>query len=404
MSSSSWTVQLDDAAGLHQAADRADAYEALLHSILQHEVASSLPSAIHKYLQAAALDKRNAAGAGLLVGRRVVKHMITNIIDASLRPDHPLHDTTCFQAVLAQILTSCASSSVYDDELVPARLALANAYERQHAYAQAAQTLQSISPDAAQHATETSWAALCVHSLRLFWLAQDLPAADQALRRANSAIHSVRDDINLVHTYKLYQAHTYAAQQRYMEAASRFYDLALSSDDAHAQRAALCAMLATPSIQRTELLTKCHAWPSSHSWPFHTALEKAMHSRLWTSEDQASLVPFLTIYDHMLVHHDVEAWKWAIAMHNIFAASRTFTSIPFQRLATLAGVDITACVKILAQLRLQNQLSTNCTIDQRTQGVYFTSSLAASERLKRSDARIGAALQALDTAHSRLST
>ena len=118
---------------------------------------------------------------------------------------------------------------------------------------EAAQALQSITHHAARRIPQLSFAQLCVRVVEL-WL-QDLPThvaeAEQAIKRANSAILDERDNKALVHELWSYHARVLAIQHRFMEAAARYMDLP------HADMyAAVYAIISPPSAQRTSMLTR----------------------------------------------------------------------------------------------------------------------------------------------------
>lgn len=378
--------QLEAVGRISSSEERIAQYSRLLEHLLHDVPSASLPPWIRTYVDGAVLDPVNTTGAGLLVGRHVLAHLATQLAAA-----HIPADVLC--TIVCNTLASCqASSTMWEDELGPWRVLLAEQYESLSRWRDAAQALQCITPHAARRIPHMSLAQLCVRVVQL-WL-HDLPShlaeADQAIKRANSVIHDERDNKALVHELWSYQARVLAMQHKFMEAATRYMDLPHA--DIHA---AAYAIISPPSAQRISMLT--HLAPKASAWPFAQTLRHATEGRFLRQGDLDALAPFL---GDLSVQPDV------FVEHNVCVALSFFSSVPLSRLTRLAGLEandhgIQACEAAVAHLLSQGILPKNtCWIDQVTQAVYLDAPSAEADR----EARISASLQALDAAHARLTT
>ena len=377
--------QLEAVGRIASSEERTAQYTRLLEQALHDTPSASLPSLVRTYVDGAVLDPVNTTGAGLLVGRHMLAHLATQLAAA-----HIPANILC--TIVSDTLASCEASSImWDDELGPWRVLLAEQHASLSRWRDAAQALQSITPHAARRIPQLSFAQLCVRVVEL-WL-HDLPShvaeAEQAIKRANSAILEERDNKALVHELWSYHARVLAIQHRFMEAAARYMDLP------HADMyAAVYAIISPPSAQRTSMLTRLAQRASA--WPFAQTLHHAAEGRFLRPADLEALAPFL---GGVPVQPDV------FVEHNVCVALSFFSSVPLTQLTRLVGLDahehgVQACEAAVARLLSQGVLPTDtCWIDQVTQAVYLDAPDAETDR----EARISACLQALDAAHARLS-
>lgn len=381
--------------------ERAAAYADVLDQVLQASE-GALPGLLHTYVQHAAFSRVNTAGAGLLVGRQVIVDLHTKLNAAHTLPSHALASSEVLCDVLSGIITLCnASPPMYDDELVPLRIFLADQYEVRHMWVEAARTLQSITPDALRRAPHTSWAQLCVHIVQLWLhaLPSCLDEALDALKRANSSIYAERDNAALVHELSLCYVRICTAQRRFADAAARYLELGSAPNASRdmVEHAAALAIIAAPCTQRTQMLAQLARDPDATSWTFGPALQNALNGRFLREEHLTTLTPLR----HMGIVTDAHVF----VEHNVCVALSLFTSISLAHLARLAGLEanaegVRACEEAVAQLIRQEILPFTCWIDQVQQVVYtHDPALANTAR----ESRIATSLHALHAAHAHLS-
>ena len=378
-----------------RAAQYSDIFEQFLCETQDNDTA--LIESVDTFVRHAVLDRVNTTGAGLLVGRHVLADMRAKLLRAHQTPSHTLASSRMFVQALQCILIPCESSAtLWDDELVAFRLLLAKQHEALSQWKDAAQVLQSITPDAARRAPDTSWAQLSVRIARLWLQVPCLSQAEHALKRANTAIHAERENEVLVQELWICQARVFAAQHRYYDAAARYMDLwyASSSADVSAvQLASLYALFAPPSIQRTHMLTQILRDPCSSTWPFVQVLRKASEGRFLGACDVKAVSPYV---DDHLQTDGLHVW----AEHNICAAARVFSRVSLPVLAELVGLgnDVDACESAVARLIVQGKLPTECRVDQVTYAVY----LGDEPKNAAWNSRISTSLNELDAAHALL--
>lgn len=392
-------------AAVSSSAERLAAYASLLDDILEERDVLCLTSELEAYVRGAVLHRVNTAGAGLLVGRRLVPELLDRLVRAHNEPAHPLHDggVLC-DTVLPRLVPLLEThTALWDDELVAWRQWHAQLLEQLQRFREAACTLQACTPEAVRSARDAAWPALCVKVVQLWIAAGDDAAAEHALMSAKAALHTARDDAALVHDFCMCQAHLFAAQQRFCDAAQRCMELSasprLSADEqgAMAQLAALHALAAPPSAARTQLLQRLAEDDRATAWPFATALHRAAHGQALRPADTQALAPAWHACHRAPAQHGLSAAALAVRQHTLCALARSFLAVPITRLAAHAQVDSAVCERMVAELIVQMQLPQGSFIDQ-VRGV-----VVVGDGADVGHPRIRAALEALDAAYVRTS-
>lgn len=371
-------------------AKRTAAYAHVLENILQGE---EVREGIATYVRDALLDRVNMVGAGLIVGRQVLQDLCAALHTAHTDRTHPLSDTSLYVAVLRDVLASAHAQAVnLEDELAQVRLLLADALEDQHAYADAAHVLQEITADAGRRLrNDALWLRIYVRIARLLLSADDVAGAELYLKRAASALHA--DDDTLMHEARVCQALVWDRQRRFGDAAQRFWELCLRSDEAHREAfaaAVASALLASPSAARERLLHVLVGDARAPSLPLYTVLLRAAHKRFLRPDDVHAL------NSHLAPHHQgTHAARDAAAQHNVCAAARVYATTPLNSLAELVGLEPSACEALVGRMIVQQMLPANTHIDQLANAVCF----GAATDVSAHDPRAVAATNALEAAH-----
>ncbi|WFD21336.1 hypothetical protein MCAP1_003597 [Malassezia caprae] len=290
-------ARLAAVAAVSSSAERLAAYTLILDDVLGERDVPCLANALEAYVRGAILHRVNTAGAGLLVGRRLVPELLDRLLSAHCEPEHPLHDAGALcDEVLPRLEPLLEThTSLWDDELVAWRQWHAQLLEQLKRFREAACTLQACTPEAVRSARDAAWPALCVKVVQLWIAGGDDVAAEHALKSAKAAMHAARDDASLLHDFCVCQSHLLAAQQRFYDAAQRCMELSasprLSADQqgAMARLAALHALAAPPSAARTQLLQRLAEDGRATAWPFAAALHRAARGQALRHDDTQAL-------------------------------------------------------------------------------------------------------------------
>ncbi|WFD24825.1 hypothetical protein MEQU1_003531 [Malassezia equina] len=360
----SFDARLAEVAAISSSTERLAAYAAFLDDVLQVRDVHDLATLLEAYVRGALLHRVNTAGAGLLVGRRLVPELLTQLEHASKVEASPLHDaTTMCDEILPLIVPQLEThTALWDDELVAWRQWHAQQLEQLQRFREAACVLQACTPEAVRAARQASWPALCVKVVQLWLAAGDEAAAEHAFKSAKAAIHTVRDDEALWHDFCLCQAHLLASQQRFCDAAQRCMELgqsprlAAAEQNTMTQLAALHALAASPSAARTQLLHQLAEDDRSWTWPFATALHRAARGQALRPVDTHTLAPVWHACHLAPASFGLSAAALAMSEHTLCALARSFSAVPLVGLAAHAQLDADVCEKILARLLAQAQL------------------------------------------------
>lgn len=213
--------------------ERIDAYSALLEDALEER---DVQGALHTYVQNAVLDRVNSTGAGAIVGRQCLVLLGERMRAAHADTHHPLASTPLFITMLHDVLDATDASALWADELAELRWMLADAYESQERWADAARALQGIAMDTnRRNKSDAYWLRLNVRLLRLWLQAEDSARAELYWKRASALVHTMpsaargdavsHQDAELLLQFRQGQAELYDRQHRFMEAAKRYHEL-----------------------------------------------------------------------------------------------------------------------------------------------------------------------------------
>ena len=404
-------ARLAAVAAVPSSAERLAAYAAHLDTLIKGQDVSCLAATLEVYVRAAILHRVNTAGAGLLVGRRLVSELLARLMHAHEEHHHPLHDTRALcDEVLPRLVPLLETyTSLWDDELVAWRQWHAHLLEQLQRFREAARILQACTPEAVRAARDARWPALSVKIVQLWIAAGDDDAAEQALKSAKAAIHVARDDTALLRDFNMCQAHLLATQQRFCDAAQRCMELSasaqLSADEqgAMAKLAALHALAASPSPTRTQLLCRLAEDSRATTWPFAIALQRAARGQTLRPTDTQVLASAWHACHLAPARYGLSAAALAVSEHTLCALARSFSTVPLARLAAHVQLDGLACEQMVACLIAQAQLPPGSFLDQVAEVVILgDGSSHGTGEVDASDPRIQAALSSLDEAYVRI--
>ncbi|KHN77487.1 COP9 signalosome complex subunit 4 [Toxocara canis] len=201
----------------------------------------------------------------------------------------------------------------------------------------------------------------------------DAADAEAFVNRASMLQNDAKNEqLNVM--YKAQYARVLDHRRKFIEAAQRYYELSLvplltNSEKMQAlMNAVACAILASPGVQRSRMLTTLFKDERCERLSSHSVLQKMHLERLIrhdeVSEFEKSLAPH-----QREVHDGCSILQRAVVEHNVIAVSNIFTSINFDSLAHLLEVDVKRAEKVTWQMIAEKRISGS--VDQLDGFVHF---------------------------------
>ncbi|WFD04281.1 hypothetical protein MOBT1_002986 [Malassezia obtusa] len=374
-------ARLADAAQIAAVGERIDAYDRILDSVMQLDGAT-LTAALDEYVHGAVLERANLAGAGLIAGRRCLALLAERLCAAHDAPGTTLADHDTYTGVLRRTLDATHEhAAALEDELAELRVLLADALEAQQRWEDAAHVLRAIPSDANRRSKpDTYWLRLNVRLLRLCLHAGALADADLYMKKASSLVHAARDAPDtdpLLLDFRRAQAELYDRQLRCYDAALRFYELSSAhtlpppAQSDMLARAVASALVAPVSAPRMRLLRQLQRDARTHALPLGAPLALLADARIVRADTAAAIAAHLPPHLRAGTEGAPSALEDALAEHNVYAASRVYTTITLDSLAQLVQRPEDACEALVARMIVQKRLPPACSIHQVARAVFF---------------------------------
>ncbi|CAJ0569113.1 unnamed protein product, partial [Mesorhabditis spiculigera] len=293
-------------------------------------------------------------------GSMVVSRQFLGLIDQALE-ERPPSAKKLIEIVEGVLNVTQSRAISYEEQVTSLRLKLAQAFERESQWTDAAATLLAINLESSQRVHPASFKMEMYLRMGRLYLEGD--AVDDAEASANRAslLQAEAKDEKLNVQHKALMARVNDRRGRFIEAAQR--------DQKHALTAAMtCTILAPPGNSRTRLLGTLRKEEGARLIPCYNLLEKLFLERLIKVDELAEFERTLTPWQQ----HDEKGApiiRGVMVEHNMTAAGQVYSNISLKTLASLLGVNELEAEKVAARMIASDRL--NGTIDQIDQIVVF---------------------------------
>ncbi|KAI8349443.1 PCI domain-containing protein [Choanephora cucurbitarum] len=361
--------KLQDCINLPQQKEKLDAFKSVLGEIL------SVPEPVQQlkdYVEAV-LDEQ----VGLVIARQLLTEFLA-LFENEIT-DHNVQK----QLLLFAIERAQPRAVSFEEPLSLLREKLANVYEAEDDYLEAAKTLQGIPLDSGHRAISDEYKLqVYVRIVKLLLEEDEAVQAETYLNRAALLIPSSNDPLlNL--TFKLSQARILDAKRRFLEACSKYHELSYVTQIEEDERilcltaAVQCAVLAGAGPQRSRSLATLYKDERTHSLPSFSILEKTYMERVIRQTEVSEFAATLRSHHLAKLADNTTVFDRAIIEHNLLSASKIYNNISITELAALLNVSPEQAEQIAARMISENRMIGS--IDQLDQLISFESGGAAKE-------------------------
>ncbi|KIO17168.1 hypothetical protein M407DRAFT_175156, partial [Tulasnella calospora MUT 4182] len=191
---------------------------------------------------------------GLVVARQVLGELVKALDEDPLKANDELQ-----KSVILSTLESIQRSVSFQEQATALRLKLADIYEAEEEWSEAAKTLMGLNFDSGRLAEDEQKLNIYVRIVRLLLEDEDSVQAETYQNRAGLLIHSTSNR-ELQLSYKLCQARINDYTRKFVEAAMRYHELSWVAEIDDEERlqmlsaAVTCAVLAPAGPNRSRLL------------------------------------------------------------------------------------------------------------------------------------------------------
>ena len=364
-------------------------------------LAELLPTADAPSIKAFA-EHVTAEDCALVISRQVLMDLAAGL--PSL-PVEPLKEIGTY--VLERMQPRVTS---FEEQISMIREHLADVYEREEEWTEAAKMLAGIPLDSGIRVLEDNYKVEKYIRIAMLYLQDDESvSAETFLNRASVLINEdTSEGLKLQH--KVCYARILDAKRKFLEAASRYYSLSqltstaavkvsvacrahtlaarTHAPEAHTplplslspqvseadmvtslKMAVTCSVLAPAGPQRSRMLGTLYKDERTHSLDTFPMLEKMFMERLLKAEEVKHFEAGLADHQKATLEDGSTVLDRAVIEHNMLATSKLYLNITFEQLGLLLGIDGTKAERIAASMLAEKRL--NGSIDQPESRILF---------------------------------
>jgi COP9 signalosome complex subunit 4 len=352
--------------------DRPSKYNELLKLIVSNSEPSHISSNLTVWIDSILGDTIGIVAARPLLSSAVAA--VKSISSAEAKIEVGTHT---LQALEPRVVS-------FEEQDAMIREIVADAYQEQEEYADAAKMLQGIQLESSQRKISDdskvrTWLRIC----RLYLEEDDTSSAESYLNRAKNLVYKVGDrELNL--QFQLSQARILDARRRFLDASAAYHSFSLSLELDEEERiralssAIICAVLAPAGPQRSRALAKLYKDERTPQVAEFGILEKIFLDRLLSTVEVAKFADNLSPHQLAQTADGSTVLAKAVIEHNLLSASRLYNNIRVKELGVLLGLDAEKAEEYAARMLEQGRLTGR--IDQIDGVIFFDGGEASGER------------------------
>ena len=344
--------------------DRPAGYKKLLDQILSSATTSPDFSAS----LGAFIDSILGDNLGIVAARPLLSTAVDSIRSIPSLETQIQAGTTALRSLEPRIVS-------FEEQDAQLREMLADAYQSQEEYIEAAKVLQGIQLESSQRRVADDhkvniWMRIC----RLYLEEDDTTSAESYLNRAKNLRHQISKP-ELTLAFQLSEARILDARRRFLDASQAYHSFSFSTvlDEEERTRALssaiVCAVLAPAGPQRARALAKLYKDERAPQVAVFGMLEKMFLDRLLNPEEVSRFSENLQPHQLAKTADGSTVLAKAVIEHNLLSVSRLYDNIGIDELASLLGLDADKAEGYAARMLEQGRIAGS--IDQIDRLIVF---------------------------------
>ncbi|XP_025083416.1 COP9 signalosome complex subunit 4-like [Pomacea canaliculata] len=263
----------------------------------------------------------------------------------------------------------------FEEQVAAIRQHLANIYEREQNWREAASVLVGIPLETGQKQYSTDYKLETYLKIaRLYLEDDDAVQAEAYINRASLLQAETKNEELQIH-YKACYARVLDFRRKFIEAAQRYNELSYKTIVAEGERltalknALICTILASAGQQRSRMLATLFKDERCQQLPAFNILEKMYLDRIIRSSDLHEFEGLLLPHQKALTADGSTIVDRAVIEHNLLSASKLYNNISFSELGALLEIPPAKAEKIASQMITEGRM--NGYVDQIDSTVHF---------------------------------
>jgi len=263
----------------------------------------------------------------------------------------------------------------FEEQVATIRQHLAQIYENQQVWREAAQVLTGIPLETGQKQYTVDYKLETYLKIARLYLEDDDAVQAEAFINRASLLQNESKNEDLQMKYKICYARVLDYRRKFIEAAQRYNELSyrpVSGDDERLgslRKALICTVLAPAGQQRSRMLGTLFKDERCQNLPAFNILEKMYLERIIRKTELKEFENLLQPHQKAVTGDGSTILERAVVEHNLLAASKLYNNILFAELGALLEIPQEKAEKIASQMITEERMSGH--VDQIESIVYF---------------------------------
>ncbi|XP_008547230.1 COP9 signalosome complex subunit 4 [Microplitis demolitor] len=355
-------ANLASSGGSHK--DQAEKYRSILDGIISSSSNDDLVDNLKIFIEAIVNEN-----VSLVISRQV-------LTDVSTRLSHLPDEIS--KAVSHYTLDKVQPRVIsFEEQVASIRQHLANIYERNQDWREAANVLVGIPLETGQKQYTVDYKLETYLKIARLYLEDDDPIQAEAFINRASLLQAETKNEQLQIYYKVCYARVLDYRRKFIEAAQRYNELSYRSIIHEDERmtalrnALICTILASAGQQRSRMLATLFKDERCQQLPAYAILEKMYLDRIIRRTELQDFEALLQPHQKAFTHDGLGSTilDRAVIEHNLLSASKLYNNITFEELGALLEIPPSNAEKIASQMITEGRM--NGYIDQIDSIVHF---------------------------------
>jgi len=350
---------LTSSGGSHR--DLGEKYRAILDSILTHGE-DELVEGLKTFIEA--IINENVS---LVISRQLLSEVAATLEQMEDSVSKAVSHFT-LEVVLPRVIS-------FEDQVVAIRQHLADIYEREQNWSEAAKVLVGIPLETGQKQYTVDFKLETYLKIARLYLEDEDPVQGEAYINRAAQLQTQTKDENLLIIYKVCQGRVFDYKRKFIEAASRYNELSYKTQIHDSERlealknATICTILAAAGHQRSRMLATLYKDERVQQLSCFNILEKMYLDRLIKRTELTEFETLLQVHQKAVMSGGMSILEHAVIEHNLLAASKLYNNITLDGLGQLLEIPPEKAERIASRMITEERMCGH--IDQIDSVVHF---------------------------------
>ncbi|XP_053387207.1 COP9 signalosome complex subunit 4-like [Mercenaria mercenaria] len=356
--------QLAQLANLSHSKDVIEKYKAILDGIFKAKGSADFIQQLQIFVEALLNEV-----VSLVISRQLLSDFCVHLLQ--------LEDGIAKQVAHFTLEKVQARVISFEEQVAAIRQHLADIYEREGSWKEAANILVGIPLETGQKQYTTDYKLETYLKIARLYLEDSDPVQAEAYINRASLLQTDSQNHELQIHYKACYARVLDFRRKFIEAAVRYNELSYKSIIAEEERitalknALICTVLASAGQQRSRMLATLFKDERCQKLPAYNILEKMYLDRIIRSSELEEFAALLQPHQKAVTSDGSTILARAVIEHNLLSASKLYNNISFPELGSLLEIPPAKAEKIASQMITEGRM--NGYIDQIDSIVHFES-------------------------------